>query len=134
MFESPFKTHDMLLVLRISLFELVQNLGFFQASLVPVKHHECTKYYIYAPEHLHRLLASNDLNGYFLTGISDLAVQYTSAYNVGKHSFTERREDLVPTTIELLTEDDLIVTLRIRSRVQSSGNECRCSRFLLQPG
>jgi hypothetical protein len=63
----------------------------------------------------HRFLTPDDFDGHLFAGFCIL--KNACPDNIGKHSLSKRREDLVPTTIKLLTKDNLIIALMIRGRV-----------------
>jgi hypothetical protein len=65
--------------------------------------------------HEHGFLAPDNLNGDFFASFRFL--KNASSDYIGEHSLAKRREDLVSTTVELLTKDNLIIALRIRGRI-----------------
>lgn len=74
---------------------------------------------------IHRLLAAYNLDRYLLTSLAGLAIEDASFYNVGKHAFAEMRKYLIAAAIELFTQDDLVVTLWIGSRIQRRRDQGR---------
>ena len=79
---------------------------------------------------LHRLLAAYNLDCDFLPDFACVRLKNTRSDDVRKHAFAKRREDLVPPSVKLLSENDLVITLGIGSRIECSGDNGRCRRFL----
>ena len=72
--ESPLKTNNMLLVVRINLFELVKDLHFLEPCSIPVKDISCVSTQANDKRNVHRFLVSHDLDSYFFACIADLSM------------------------------------------------------------
>jgi hypothetical protein len=58
-------------------------------------------------------LATDYLDRNFLATFTILTGEHPSTHNIGKHPFPDRGEYLISTTVEVLTEDNLIVAFRV---------------------
>jgi hypothetical protein len=72
---------------------------------------------------IHRLLGADDLDRNFFANIARLILEDSRTDDIGKHALPDRGKYLVTTAVELLTKDNLIVTLRICRVVQRCRNE-----------
>ena len=73
----------------------------------------------------HGLLATDYFDRNFLANFARLTLEHPGAHNIGKHAFPNRGKYLVPTAVEVLTEDNLIIAFRISSSIQGCCNKSR---------
>jgi hypothetical protein len=60
---------------------------------------------------------SDNFDSHFPASITGFAKQNSSTNNICEHAFSERGEHMITAAIKLLTQDDLVVALRVGSRV-----------------
>ena len=101
----------MFLVIWIGLPQFTQNLGLFHSSAVPASAISAETGRI-CKEDGHGFLAPDDLNCNLFATLASV-LKNAGPNDICKHSLSERREDLVTTAVELLTKNDLIITLWI---------------------
>ena len=80
--------------------------------------------------HVHGFLTPNNLNRHFLAHLVRVALENTRSDDIGKHAFTERREDLIAPSVQLFAEDDLVITLGISCSVEGRCDDRRGCLFL----
>jgi hypothetical protein len=87
----------MFFVIRIGLLQFTQNLGLFHSSAVPV-HAISGETGGIRKEDGHGFLAPDDLNRNLFAALASV-LKNAGSHDICKHSLSERREDLVTTTV-----------------------------------
>ena len=114
MLECPLQFDDVLFVVWVCFPKLVEDGCLFQAGFVPVTNQSAIAESM-RKEDLHRLLRTDNLDCNLLAYFVRFTGQDSSANHIRKHAFPKGREDLVLSTIQLLTQDDLVISFRIGS-------------------
>ena len=129
MFERSLQPDNMFFVIRVGLLKLIQHLYFLETRFVPKKKDQMGVNARVGVS-LHGLLAPDDLDSDLPTNICKFPANDPSTHHVGKHAFSEGRENLIASAIKLFTEDHRVIPFWIRSRVQRGRDESGSGRFL----